>query len=329
MGKKATIAQVERLHIIHRVLTTRDRVTAKDLQNTLKLKSTKTVHRDIALMRNEYDAKIEWDPREKTYRYVKQTYSLPHMDLYEEDQIFSLMMAAEILREFKYTHLAVYMDALRKHLMESLDEREREYRLIKEKISYIPAPVGRIEPEIWQIVTQALRHNRFLKIVYQKYTGERTERKVAPIHLRGFQGRWYLIAHCYLRGKVLVFNVCRIKEAKFHPDGDFNPKLSRFSVDLEEYFPTSSQMFVSDKMHRCRIQFTPDVAERVMEVEWYERQEIKKQKNGSIILEFEVPSLVEVIHFVMRWGGDAVALDPPELLDMLRDDVQRLADLYL
>ena len=281
MGKKGTIQQVERLHKIHRILTTRDKVTATDLQWALKLNSTKTVHRDIQLMR-DYGAVIRWDPSKKTYHYVRPTYTLPSLDLYEEDQIFSLMMATEILREFKYTHMATYMEAIRDHLLEGLeDARVREYQLIKEKFSYMPAPVARIDPGIWEVVSEGLRHNRFLKIHYQKPTGEKSERKIAPLHLRGFQGRWYLIAYCYQNGEIRVFNMARIREVKHHRDGTFNPKLSRFRFDLATYFPSASQIFVSEDTYCCKILFSSRVAGRVKEVTWYENQVVHEVGIGQ------------------------------------------------
>ena len=328
MGKHSLIDKVERLHEIHKILDAGRSVTKADLARILGV-TEKTIQRDLQDLREKVGAEIIWDASARTLKYATPALALPPLVVHSEDEVFAVLVASQVLREFKNTHLGRYMEGIASHLMEHMSEKDREYILSPDKFSYVHAPVAHIDPEVWETVTAALRHNRLLDITYQKVDGSKpSKRKIAPLHLRGFQGRWYLLAYCYRRNQVLIFHVSRIREAKPHADGTFNPKRSIFRVDLATYFPSASQMFVSDDTYDCRIRFSPTVAERVKEVTWVEGQTVEDEADGSVVLSFSVPSLVEVCHFVLQWGGEAEALEPEALVEMIRADLDRLCEVY-
>jgi DNA polymerase III subunit epsilon len=70
---------------------------------------------------------------------------------------------------------------------------------------------GQLEPEPPQVLAEALRDGRLLRIVYSSRSSpEPTERLVRPIELISQHGVVFLRAYCYLRDDLRVFSVEKI-----------------------------------------------------------------------------------------------------------------------
>jgi predicted DNA-binding transcriptional regulator YafY len=55
---------------------------------------------------------------------------------------------------------------------------------------------------------------------------------------------------------------------------------------------------------------------------WHHTQEIKRYKNGSVILSFQVDGLEEILWWVLGWSGRAKVIGPEKLRLLVVDQLQ-------
>ena len=82
------------------------------------------------------------------------------------------------------------------------------------------------------------------------------------------------------------------------------------------------------KPHRVRIWFSPHVAEFIRSAHWHPGQRISTQKDGSIIFEATVSGLEDIKFWVMKWGANAVVLEPEFLRNDIIRELKEMLDNY-
>ena len=123
------------------------------------------------------------------------------------------------------------------------------------------------------------------------------------------RGDWYLIARCHRTEEIRVFAMSRITEAvatrsRFEIPEDFDP---------QHAFANSFGIFRGDETHQVQIRFTAKAAPYVRERTWKPGQQLKENRDGSIVLSMEVTDLREIASWTLSWGPQARVLSPDEL----------------
>jgi hypothetical protein len=76
---------------------------------------------------------------------------------------------------------------------------------------------------------------------------------------------------------------------------------------------------------KIKLWFDKKIAGYIREKVWHNSQRIYEQRDGSIIFYAEVSGIVEVKFWVMRWGANALVLEP----ESLRDEIQSKCSLTI
>jgi proteasome accessory factor B len=135
----------------------------------------------------------------------------------------------------------------------------------------------------------------------------------------------YLVAHSVDHGEVRLFKLDRLEaverlELRFTSPTNF---------DLREYFSDAFGVFRGQgRPRRVRIRFLPKVARYVEEKKWHQSQKLKREKDGSLIAEFQLSSTDEIRKWVLGFGRNAVVLEPREMREKIREDLRALLGLY-
>jgi len=189
----------------------------------------------------------------------------------------------------------------------------------------VTAPPGFVEPGLPRVVESAIADHQRLRIVYRSQKSNRVkEYTVDPYALVFRRHGWYLLAHCLEHGKVVQFKLVRMREvaqtgAKFDPPADFS---------IEDYFRHSWEAWAGAEPVDVRVRFSPNVAVMVAETRRHPSQRIHPQLDGGIIFEATVSGIEEVAIWIMGFGKDAEALDPPELRAYVADHARKMAQMY-
>ena len=76
------------------------------------------------------------------------------------------------------------------------------------------------------------------------------------------------------------------------------------------------------------MRFSPKVARRVSETRWHTSERIEELEDGGLLWTATVAEPREMLPWIRGWGAEVEVLSPPELREMLLDELRRLNQLY-
>lgn len=160
------------------------------------------------------------------------------------------------------------------------------------------------------------------------YTASRnatSERVLDPYVLHIYRGtNPYVIGWCHKRQGIRWFRVDRIRslkllDASFERKSDFNAK-----DHLEMIF----QHEVGGSPVTVQIWFDAKTAPYIRERRWHSTQELHEHEDGAVTLQMVVQGLNDLKRWVLGYGQGARVLEPPELVALVRDEVEGMQAQY-
>ena len=295
---------LERLLELDRLIRLSERHTANTLAEALEV-SERTVRNDLDFMRDRYNAPIASD-RVKGYYYSDPNWRLDSIPL-TKGELFALTLGARMLQSYSGS---AYEPEL-KSAIEQLSRRIPEQTwvdlqgLASDRVMIREGAELNLDPEIWHKLETACQQKRSIQMSY--YTAGR--------NVTGF---------CHLRQENRWFRVDRIKsieilEQTFEIDPTF---------DAKEHFEMAFQHEVGGIPTQISIWFDAATAPFIRERRWHPTQQIDENSDGSLMLHFVARGLNEVKRWILFYGKGAKAIAPPELVEMVRDEVTVMNSNY-
>jgi proteasome accessory factor B len=314
-----------RLQTIHHEIKEGRFPNASSLARQLSV-STKTVQRDLDYLRDELEAPIEFSRDENGYVYTRSDYVLPFLPVDGKD-LFSIGVAAQVLSLFGGTPLARDLKACYERLAELMPPAVRlRPEIVMEKLALRALPFRPVREEIWTAAAEAMQRGVGLSIRYHRPGEAPGEARVICPYAFVLAGRdWMMLAEDRDAGQVKNFYLARIETAELTTQRYAIPR----DFDAEAFFRNTFGLYVGDaRPFRMRIRFGGDVADQIREMQFHREQKIETLPGGEVVLEMPAQSIKEARRFVLAYGKDATVLEPPELVEDLRAEVEALQDLY-
>jgi len=154
-----------------------------------------------------------------------------------------------------------------------------------------------------------------------------TEPTTYPVHPYGLtfhRGSLYLIGFAPDHDQIRHWKLDRMEQAevtqvRFNRPVDF---------DLEEHFKNSFGVYEGGGDVRMKVWFSAEVARYVTESTWHPSQQLRPQKDGSLIAEFQLDGTREIKAWVLSFGRHAEVLGPEKLREEMREEVELLSRVY-
>ena len=161
---------------------------------------------------------------------------------------------------------------------------------------------------------QALADRRRVHLTYYVATrDETTERDVDPMRIVNLDGQWYLEGWCHRARGVRFFRVDRVTAASvLDVDGTPPPEATPRDLDEEVFVPSDSDLTV-------QIEASPQAA---WVADYYPNEGVERRADGSVRVTLKVADPALVRRLVLRLGGDARVLSPPELVAAVADEAR-------
>lgn len=307
---------LERIYSFHSRIQSGQYPNANDLSKEFEI-SPATAHRDIAYLRDRLLAPLQFDPGKNGYFYTEDGFRLPFEDS---------------------PKIVLFLGVLSSMASETGLEDLPEIAQLKKKLStMIPNDQGRLEEMIYceWVETEPVNHTIFatvikgllqgrqLKLHYLKQHGHPVkQRGVDPLKLVNYQGRWYLLAWCYLRAGRRLFHLSRMKEASLAEQ----TVQHRMPSD-DNYLTGVFGIFKGTVQFTATIRLTGIAAEKVRLQHWHPEQKIDEQQN-AILLRLPVADDRELIMKILQFGADAEVLEPLELRNQVKNKINAMARRY-
>ncbi|HVO29827.1 MAG TPA: WYL domain-containing protein, partial [bacterium] len=172
-----------------------------------------------------------------------------------------------------------------------------------------------------ETVRAAVREHRTLEMTYFSMS-RRAEsvRRVDPWRLWWTEHGLYLVAFCHVHGgEPRTFAVERIRRLRatfdrFHP---------REELDWNEYVRGVFGVYRGAEA-RVVVHFSARVAPLVRERRWHESQELMELPGGEVGLAMRVAGIDEVARWILSFGGEARAIEPPDLVRRVRAEAEAI-----
>ena len=175
-----------------------------------------------------------------------------------------------------------------------------------------------------ELINDAIITKKVIDIVYYTMSRKKeTRRKVAPYKLWFVDGSFYLIGHCKWKEEVRIFAVHRIKnlcptDETFEVPDDF---------DIDEFMGNCFGAF-HGKPEKIKVLFSAQIAEYIKEKIWHESQKLHDNPDGSVLFEADLACTRDIKSWIMRWGADAIVLEPEKLRNEIRTEAIEMIAAY-
>lgn len=288
--------------------------------------SQKTIQRDIEFLRDQMGAPIEYNKKHKGYCYSNKNWFLPALSL-SEGALFDLLVASRALEQYQGTPVAKELKAVFDRIAELMPEKiSIRPELAFTRFTFTSPPSKPVDQRIWITLVRGLQSQRRVKISYQSVDAPQPkERVLAPYHIANLQGEWYVFGPTSDHEDIRQYSMARISAARlentqFEIAKDFDPRKL-----LKNTF---ARFVFCDTPQTVRVLFDKEIAPWVLEREWHPSQRVKKRKDKSVEISFEVAGLYEVSRWVLAWGQHAQVLAPESLAAQVRDEARGMAERY-
>ncbi len=316
---------LERLLQLDARLRSGQRQTADLLAQFLEV-SERTVRNDINFLRDRYHAPIEFH-RTKGYYYTDSNWRLPSISL-SQGELFALTLGARMLQAYSGLAYRSQLQGAITRLAERLPEQTwiDLQQLAEQNVLFRVGAELDLDPEIWQLLEQACQHKQRVWMQYYSPTSnEVSQREFDPYVLHFSRNNPYVTGFCHLRQEVRWFRVDRIQKLELRSHSfEIDPMFDR-----ESHFANAFQHEVGGIPTPMAIWFDARTAPYIRERRWHPTQQIEEQPDNSLILRFVVRGLNEVKRWVLFYGKGARVLEPPELVEMVREEIVGMQQQYL
>ncbi len=148
--------------------------------------------------------------------------------------------------------------------------------------------------------------------------------KIDPYGLVYHHGSLYLVAFSRDHDEIRHFKVDRMEEV------DVTGSSFRMPDDfcLDEHMASSFGVYQGDGDVHVKVRFSPTVARYVEEGIWHASQQLRRQRDQSLVAEFRLSDTEEIKRWLLGFGRHAEVLEPPSFRKDMQDEVAHMMGRY-
>ena len=327
--KQEKVPQRNTTHILSYLMKIDQSIKNGEYPNVKKLNekngwdfSRSTIGRYIEILKNDYDAPIEYDFQKNGYYYTDPTFYLQRVML-NEGELLTLSTILPLLEQYKNTPLEESYRKLMSKLIEMLpDSITVDSALINNEVHFISDPITTLADGVFENVLKATKLHQTLNMEYKTARdSDYQNRLFDPYHIICQKGSWYLLGFSHHSNAIRLYAMprmrnCVITEKKFSIPKDFK---------LEDHIDIQMGAWGnSGEQFNIEIEFVKGLKTYVMERTWHKDQIIRENPDGTVYLSFKTNQLGQTASWILSFAGGAKALNPPELREQIKKAAERI-----
>ncbi|MBN1968932.1 MAG: WYL domain-containing protein [Candidatus Delongbacteria bacterium] len=293
------MSQMERIFFINRRIKKYGYVKVRDTASLFSV-NERTIRRDIEYMRDRIDAPIVYDFYKKAFVYTEEFKLFENLD---EQMIIFYSLLKGMLKTMKY--LPVVSDEIMDKISSSMS---KEYNSISDLVHFEITDYEAPNIPFFEKVFNALITGNLLYIFYVNIDGKKTKRKIQPLRLINYSGKWYIAAFCTTADDYRIFAISRISYIEILNEEN---SLELQKSEIEKFIGSSFGIFKSTTLENVTIKFTGIAMSIVNGQIWHNDQKIVSDKDSEeLIMELPVGNFTELLGRVMSFGANAEVVSP-------------------
>ncbi|MBW4550450.1 MAG: WYL domain-containing protein [Aphanocapsa sp. GSE-SYN-MK-11-07L] len=316
---------LERLLKLDALIRSGHRQTTALLSEAVEV-SERTIRNDLAFMRDRFHAPLEFS-KSKGFYYTDTEWRLPSISL-SQGELFALTLGARMLAAYSGFAYREELSSAIARLSDRLPEQIRVdlQQVADERILFRVGAETNLDPEIWHQLEEACRCQQTVQMTY--YTASRSaisDRKLDPYLLHIYRGtNPYLIGYCHQHQAIRWFRVDRIQQLKILEQSFVQDP----TFDAKDHLEMIFQHEVGSIPVNVAIWFDAPTAPYIRERRWHPTQELHEHANGAVTLCMTVRGLNDLKRWILGYGKGAVVKNPPELVEMVRQEAEGILREY-
>lgn len=204
----------------------------------------------------------------------------------------------------------------------------RDVPRVMQSFHYVPfAPKDhRATEDTLDAVVRALIRRYPLRLAYTNASNQTSRQRLEPWTLVMYRDGFYLLAKSPGDDRLRLYAVERMSEVEVDTSGSFEVPAD---YDPRREFHPNLGVWRSGKSPvRVCIAFEASTEASLRGRRWPGFQSLDWADDGRLHLEIEVPLTPEITSWVLTWGAMAEVLEPPELRDIVAEQLRAAAARY-
>jgi predicted DNA-binding transcriptional regulator YafY len=321
------MARTERFYKIDQLLKERRTVSFAALQEALGT-SRAGLKRDLAYMRDRFNAPIEYDREANGYRFGAPRsgprYELPGL-WFNAAEVLALLTTLRMLGDLQPGMLDGQIEPLRERLRAILGSGDHSWEEVEKRIRIFQPERRTASTGYFSTIAAAvLKRSRLWIRHYNRKEDRETEREVSPQRLVHYRDNWYLDAWCHLRADLRSFAVDAIRAAELREGRAKEIP----AAELDAHLGSGYGIFAGKNVQWATLKFTPEAARWVSAQQWHPNQRVKVEKDGSYVLEVPYSEDRELVMEILKYGADVEVLSPQVLRGRVAEALARATTRY-
>lgn len=317
----------ERFYLIDQLLSSRKRMTRQELLDALEI-SWATLKRDLAFLRDRFNAPIIFDKEAGGYRFGPPSagpiYELPGL-WFSGQETYALMTMHHLLEELEPGLLAPHVQPLLSRLETILSREKLNFSEVATRIHLMRIGRRRQNAEHFAVVAQAVLEQRQIQVRhYSREKDDHSERRLSPQRLVNYRNNWYVEAWCHAREALRRFSVDALQGVELLT----LPSRVISVADLDTTYGSSYGIYGGAETQVAILRFSPAATRWVEDEEWHPEQVGSLDENGCYVLRVPYADPTELKMDILRHGHHVEVMEPAALRDAIRDEIARMARVY-
>ena len=290
-----------------------------DLEENLNVSCTaKTIARDIAVLKRDFDAPIAFDASQNGYYLTDHDWTFSCPQIFDDTCMLSAVLGARVGEH-------IFPQPLKQRIRDAVD-----YLLTNNNPSFldttqvdslvvIPSNRAPIDANVFIPLFHAWQRHEICRISYTDSRGNDTERNFEPHALIFYDGVWYAKGFCHKRKEMRTLALPRMKSVvlsgvSFTPD----PKIIA-TANEEGIFDHD---MVSDVIVHCDDQLAKIIQTRPL----HHEQEIVECTDSGCDIHVKQMTRFHLVTWVMRQCGRATIFHPEECRREIEEFAKKLIE---
>jgi len=291
----------------------------------------RTIMRDLEYLKLFYDAPIEYNFKKRGFYYAEPNFFIKSVILKETE--LEAILEPIITRDFfmklgNDDEITVKSRKAIDKIISVLPENKTNNIPFapseKDKINFRFAPTVIIKANIWYELHSAMKNKEIVEIEY--WFSDNRKHTLLSLEILSINQKRLLAWENDNHDKPGVYSINRIR--KVHNTGRHFEIPANFRIPnhLKEKTAVSP---ADNIIYLFELSFPKEIAAEAIERVYYHNQIIEKREDGTVFVAFKSTRLCDVFDWVLKQGSKVKVLNPPELVTMVKKEVQKVGQYYL
>lgn len=282
--------------------------------------STKTIQRDIKLLKEYFHAPIEFNQELNGFYLTNHGWDF-NAPIYSEEELLASVLGAKFAQDLMPEPLK---SEIRRAVDMQLSDNNPDF-LDTATISTFIAASGvkvKIDPIAFGKLFKAWQYHKSVNIRYKSNNEKKeSDRQIDPYIITYYNSAWYLKAYCHLRKEIRVFAIHRITNVEL--------LASTFEIPAEILKESNlKQPFEFEEVKDIEIWCSPEIAGYVLERNQAYKQTFEMNEDGSVNLYIKSAPPNVIVKWILSEGGKAKLIKPKDLADDIRKQAEKTVFIH-